>query len=83
MGEVHQNPPIECWQRRIKQEIESMRDKIRGLVELEVGASFTAGTGADLCLYSAFEDRAAFDSYADQCSTAIFAEYFTAAAMRL
>ena len=50
---------------RIKQEIESMRGKIRGLVELEVGANFTAGTGADLALYSVFEDRAAFDSYAE------------------
>lgn len=50
---------------KIKQEIESMRGKIRGLVELEVGVNFVEGSNVDLALYSTFEDRAAFDSYAD------------------
>lgn len=51
---------------RIKQEIESMRGKIRGLDQLEVGINFvTDGASPDLALYSEFADRAAFDSYAD------------------
>jgi len=51
---------------RIKQELESMRGKIRGLVELEVGINFCPdGSAADVALYSTFENRTAFDSYAE------------------
>ena len=51
---------------RVKQEIESMRGRIRGLVTLEVGINFLVDSAAaDVALYSEFEDRAAFDSYAE------------------
>lgn len=49
----------------IKQQLEGMRGKIPGLLALEVGFNFAAGTPADLALYSEFEDRAALERYAD------------------
>lgn len=48
---------------RIKQQLESMRGKIPGLLELEVGLNFAEGSQVDLGLYSAFQDRAALDDY--------------------
>ena len=50
---------------RIKQELEGMRGKIPGLLALEAGINFAAGTPADLVLYSEFTDRAALQGYAD------------------
>lgn len=50
---------------RIKQELESMRGKIPGLLSLEVGLNFAEGSPVDLGLYSEFEDRAALEGYAD------------------
>jgi hypothetical protein len=50
---------------RIKQELESMRGKIPGLLSVEVGLNFAAGSPVDLGLYSEFKDRAALEEYAD------------------
>ncbi len=50
---------------RVKQELESMRGKIPGLVSLEVGLNFAEGSPVDLGLYSEFTDRAALNAYAD------------------
>ncbi|HEY0681317.1 MAG TPA: Dabb family protein [Steroidobacter sp.] len=50
---------------RVKQELESMRGKIPGLLSLEVGLNFAEGSPVDLGLYSEFKDRAALNEYAD------------------
>jgi hypothetical protein len=50
---------------RIKQELESMRGKIPGLLSLEVGLNFAESSPVDLGLYTEFKDRAALDAYAD------------------
>nr|WP_298724489.1 Dabb family protein [uncultured Steroidobacter sp.] len=50
---------------RVKQELESMRGKIPGLLSLEVGLNFAESSPADIGLYSEFSDRAALDAYAD------------------
>lgn len=50
---------------RVKQELESMRGKIPGLLGLEVGLNFAEGSPVDIGLYSEFEDRAALVAYAD------------------
>lgn len=50
---------------RAKQELESMRGKIPGLLSLEVGVNFAEGSPVDLGLYSEFADRAALNAYAD------------------
>lgn len=50
---------------RVKQELESMRGKIPGLVSLEVGLNFAEGSPVDLGLYSEFTDQAALNAYAD------------------
>lgn len=49
----------------VKQQLESMKGKIAGLVALEVGLNFAEGSPVDIALYSEFTDRAAFDTYAD------------------
>lgn len=49
----------------IKQELESMRGKIPGLVSLEVGLNFAEGSPVDLGVYSEFKDRAALEEYAE------------------
>lgn len=50
---------------RAKQELESMRGKIPGLLSLEVGTNFAEGSPVDIGLYSEFKDRAALTAYAD------------------
>lgn len=50
---------------RVKQELESMRGKIPGLVNLEVGVNFAEGSPVDVGLYSEFTDRTALHTYAD------------------
>jgi hypothetical protein len=50
---------------RIKQELESMRGKIPGLLALEVGLNFADGTPVDVALYSEFKDRASLETYAN------------------
>lgn len=50
---------------RVKQQLESMRGKIPGLLSLEVGLNFAEGSPVDLGLYSEFKDRAALEEYAD------------------
>lgn len=50
---------------RAKQELESMRGRIPGLLNLEVGLNFAEGSPVDLGLYSEFKDRAALEEYAD------------------
>lgn len=50
---------------RCKQELESMRGKIPGLLSLEVGINFAEGSPVDLGVYSEFIDRAALEAYAD------------------
>jgi hypothetical protein len=50
---------------RVKQELESMRGKIAGLLSLEVGLNFAEGSPVDLGLYSEFKDRTALEEYAD------------------
>jgi hypothetical protein len=50
---------------RAKQELESMRGKIPGLLSLEVGLNFAEGSPVDLGLCTEFIDRAALDKYAD------------------
>jgi hypothetical protein len=49
----------------VKQELESMRGKIPGLVSLEVGVNFAENSPVDVGLYSEFTDRAALNAYAD------------------
>jgi len=49
----------------VKQELESMRGKIPGLLSLEVGLNFAASSPVDIGLYTEFSDRAALDAYAD------------------
>jgi quinol monooxygenase YgiN len=49
---------------RIKQLLESLRDRIPGLLKIEVGIDFSASdASADLVLLSEFSDRAALDLY--------------------
>jgi quinol monooxygenase YgiN len=49
---------------RIKQLLESLRDRIPGLLKIEVGIDFSAGeTSADVVLLSEFSDLDALDSY--------------------
>jgi len=50
---------------RVKQELESMRGKIPGLLSLEVGVNFAENSPVDVGLYSEFPDRAALNAYAD------------------
>lgn len=50
---------------RVKQELESMRGKIPGLLSLEVGVNFAENSPVDVGLYSEFTDRAALVTYAD------------------
>jgi hypothetical protein len=50
---------------RVKQELESMRGRIPGLLGLEVGVNFAAGSPVDVGLYTEFTDRAALAAYAD------------------
>ena len=50
---------------RVKQELESMRGKIPGLLSLEVGVNFAESSPVDVGLYSEFTDRAALNAYAD------------------
>lgn len=50
---------------RIQKELEGMRGKIPGLVKLEVGTNFAAGSPVDLGLYSELTDRAALEVYAN------------------
>jgi quinol monooxygenase YgiN len=49
---------------RIKQLLESLRDRIPGLLKIEVGIDFSAGeTSADVVLLSEFSDLDALDGY--------------------
>ncbi|MDY6948794.1 MAG: Dabb family protein [Pseudomonadota bacterium] len=50
---------------RAKQQLESMRGQIPGLLSLEVGLNFAEGSPVDLGLYSEFQDRTALEQYAD------------------
>lgn len=50
---------------RVKQELESMRGKIPGLLSLEVGVNFAESSPVDLGLYTEFADRAALNAYSD------------------
>ncbi|GFE83868.1 stress responsive protein [Steroidobacter agaridevorans] len=50
---------------RVKQELESMRGKIPGLLSLEVGVNFAESSPVDLGLYTEFSDRAALNAYSD------------------
>jgi hypothetical protein len=50
---------------RVKQELESMRGKIPGLLSLEVGLNFAENSPVDVGLYSEFSDRAALAAYSD------------------
>lgn len=49
----------------VKQELESMRGQIPGLLSLEVGLNFAESSPVDLGLYTEFVDRAALNEYAD------------------
>jgi hypothetical protein len=49
----------------VKQQLESMRGKIPGLLSLEVGLNFAEGSPVDLGLYSEFKDTAALEEYAN------------------
>jgi hypothetical protein len=49
---------------RIKQLLESLRDRIPGLLKIEVGIDYGAGdASADVVLLSEFSDPAALDDY--------------------
>lgn len=49
---------------RIKQLLEGLRDRIPGLLKIEVGIDFSAtAASADVVLLSEFTDRAALDAY--------------------
>lgn len=50
---------------RIRQELESMRGKVPGLMSLEVGLNFAENSPVDIGLYTEFKDRAALEAYAD------------------
>ena len=48
----------------IKQKLESLKGKIEGLIEIEVGIDFLhSPESADIVLYSTFENKAALDFY--------------------
>ena len=48
-----------------KQMVESMNGKIPGLIKVELGVDFSdSDDSSDMALYSEFESREAFDSYA-------------------
>lgn len=50
--------------RLIKERLESLNDRIPGLLRLEVGIDFLHGAqSADIVLYSEFTDRAALEAY--------------------
>lgn len=50
--------------RLIKQRLEALRDRIPGLLKIEVGLDFSAtDQSADMVLYSEFENRQALDAY--------------------
>jgi hypothetical protein len=49
----------------IKEQIESMRGKIPGLLKLEVGFNFAEGSPVDIGVYSEFESREALEQYAN------------------
>jgi hypothetical protein len=49
----------------VKQQLESMRGKIPGLISLEVGVNFAENSPVDVGLYSEFSDRAALTAYGD------------------
>lgn len=52
--------------RAIKQKLESLRGKIPGLIEIEVGIDFLhSAESADLALYSTFESKEALQVYAN------------------
>ncbi|HVI90101.1 MAG TPA: Dabb family protein [Dongiaceae bacterium] len=49
---------------RIKQLLEGLRDRIPGLLKIEVGIDFSAsGTSSDVVLLSEFTDAAALETY--------------------
>jgi quinol monooxygenase YgiN len=48
----------------IKEKLESLKGKIEGLLEIEVGIDFLhSPESVDVALYSVFENRAALDHY--------------------
>jgi len=48
----------------IKEKLEALRDKIPGLLNIEVGIDFSATeSSADIALYSEFVSREALDAY--------------------
>ena len=50
--------------RRVKEQIEALRSKMPGVIELEVGLNFEPSEAAfDLALYSVFESREALAAY--------------------
>ena len=49
---------------KIKVLLESLKDRIPGVIKLEVGINFSAAEGSgDIVLYSEFADRAALEAY--------------------
>ena len=49
---------------KVKAMLEDMRDKIPGLLKLEVGLNFeTSDAASDISLYTEFESREALDAY--------------------
>ena len=48
----------------LKSQLEALKDKIDGVLELEVGLDFVhAEASADIVLYTAFADRSVLDAY--------------------
>ena len=49
---------------KMKALLESLKDRIPGVIRLEVGIDFTSAAGSgDIALYMEFADRAALDAY--------------------
>ncbi|NTU68639.1 MAG: Dabb family protein [Chlorobiaceae bacterium] len=60
---AHGNPAV-VNARLIKEKLEGLRDRIPGLVSIEVGIDFSrTDSSADVVLYSEFADRKALETY--------------------
>ena len=64
MWRLKEKDPKNANARMIKQKLEALRDRIPGMLKIEVGIDFSCTSdSSDVVLYSEFESRDALDLY--------------------